>query len=216
MCARRSAFLGFLIVTAVFAVGGCASSAAGSNGGAGAGAAGSGGATGGAGAQASGGAFAQCAGNAPSSTCTQAATCAESSCGRLTSQLDTNGCIRSACTSDTDCAENELCFPASVVAQTDALTPRFGLNCQPSGNRCQCTGTDVRTGAGAYCALKTAVLGEWGCIFSTNITGNCTVFSAWLSAADAELGKLTLYATVQTRAAACLQTAHERYATTCP
>ncbi len=165
---------------------------------------------------ATGSGFAQCIGNPPNSTCDQPGTCLEAACGTLTSELDTNGCVRKACTSDGVCGADELCFPASVVIQTDALTPRFGVKCQPSGDRCQCTGTDVRTGAGAYCVAKTTVLGDWGCLLLPSVTGNCSAFAAWISAANTELGKLTLYSTVQTRAATCVQMARDKYATVCP
>lgn len=159
--------------------------------------------------------FGDCGSRAPETDCSKAAMCVEVACGLLTSQLDKDGCLRKACASDADCGAEELCFPGPVVAQVDALSPRFDPNCSASGTRCECSGKDVANGAVAYCAPRTTVLGDWGCVESTFLMQDCAQFAAWISAAEMSLAQLTLYMTTQSRAQSCVTAAKEKLAQMC-
>lgn len=187
-----------------------------SSGGGGAGTSGSAGTPAGGSSGAPGSGFDHCGESAPNSTCTKELTCAQLGCGQLESRLDADGCMRQSCTSDADCAADELCFPAPAVYQVDAAFPRFDPTCTVSGQACQCTGKTVSQGAEAHCGPKTEVFGGWGCSFSTYVTDDCELFATWLSDAQAFLDGLTLEATVETQARACITQAQEQYDESCP
>lgn len=159
--------------------------------------------------------FDHCGDSAPTSACSVEGTCLEASCGHLFSELDEDGCVRAPCIADSDCDEDSLCFPGPIVYQSDAMFPRFGLQCSEEGTRCSCVGRDVRDGAAAYCAPRTLVLGDWGCTPSPELTGNCMVLSDWIAAAEALLTGLTLYQTVGTRVQTCITQAQENFTQNC-
>src|SRR6187431_1781835 len=152
----------------------------------------------------------KCGARQPDSACVKEAMCLKTGCGMLNSQLDADGCLRTACSSDSDCGSGELCYPAPVVAQADAQLARFSPTCTASGSSCACTGKDARDGARAYCASETMVLGDWGCSWSTSLMGKCSEFSAWIAAAQTLLGGLSLSASVKSRAEACVAEAKQR------
>lgn len=165
---------------------------------------------------AGGGGDAKCGARQPDSACVKDAMCLKTGCGMLNSQLDADGCLRTGCTSDSDCSSGELCYPGPVVAQADALLARFSPTCTASGSTCACTGKDARNGAPAYCVSETIVLGDWGCSWSNSLMSKCPEFSAWVTAAQTLLGGLSLSSGVASRAEACVTEAKQRYATACP
>jgi hypothetical protein len=164
----------------------------------------------------SGADFAQCGQHQPGGTCSKDALCLSVSCGMLTSQLSSDGCLRATCTADADCANDELCFPGPVVAQVDATTPRFAPSCQANGTRCDCTGATLDSGAKAYCAPKADVFAGFGCLPRASIRNDCTKLASWISGAQALLGSLSLEQTVATTAQSCITDAMDYHQQHCP
>jgi hypothetical protein len=159
--------------------------------------------------------FAACGAAKPATSCVKDALCASVSCGMLTSQFSSEGCLRKACTADADCGADELCFPGPVVAQVDATSPRFAPTCTANGTRCDCTGLSAESGAKAYCAPKADVFAGFGCLTRPSVKNDCSKLASWIAGAEALLKTLTLEQTVATTAQSCITQATEHHDQNC-
>lgn len=158
--------------------------------------------------------YSHCGTRKPNSTCTQGATCLATECGTNLSQLDVDSCLRSECTSDTDCASSELCFPGPVMVWKPKLT-LFNPTCAGTGRNCECQSKTVTDGARAYCLPKAMALSGQGCAIDAGLYADCQVLSDWIGGAESLLSSVVLSYSLPTLAKSCIDTARERYDSQC-
>ncbi len=185
------------------------------------GAAGAGGTvSGGAGASGAGGTSAagsgavdwsQCGARAPDSTCSQALTCHFADCGKATSRLDENGCLRSECTADSACQSGEVCFPGWVVYTSVVGAANFKRCATSDQSSCTCFGQAIATGP-AYCVASALAAASTSCVLDPSIVHDCTKLKAWVAAADSFMATLSLSAGVTQSAQTCLTSAKDQLA----
>lgn len=92
--------------------------------------------------------FASCADRAPNSACSRAEFCAVQACGTPDSMFDAEGCRRTLCTTDADCAMGETCYatpPETVCLSTAEYA------CGPQNDvACDCV-ADLICGSESHC-----------------------------------------------------------------
>ena len=134
-----------------------------------------------------------CGAHAPNSTCTKDTTCHYANCGKATSNLDQNGCVRASCTSDADCGAGEECFPSWVVYTI--LDTSYLQLCGNDTGSCKCLGTSWRVQK-PYCLAKSEADAISTCSLDPAIAYKCQDLSLWIDTATMQLSQLSLSSTM--------------------